>query len=299
MSSFSQDELLQKIKDLEKSLKDKDELLTKYQEALDLSNKRIQKITKNLEEGLTLIGGIHKNLLPIELPNIPYFEFSYKFIPTSVGVSGDFFDVVKISNSLKFGIIISSCNTYAISALLLSSFLKISHDLNKYKTSKDFLNYVSEQLSSSFSKTDDINLFYGVVDRKDFTLDYCLIGDIFAGVKKESKDHQIFKPSATGFYDRKAFKSEKISLDPQDVFVFCSPGLIKNKNPQGQEFGLSRLCQATFQDGKEGVLGIRQNALFKCNQFEQGIPADRDKTILVMEVKDRILKLTKPKISSS
>ncbi len=289
--SDNQLELLSKIKSLEAQIKDQENLLTKYKEMFNFSNDRIRKISKNLQEGLSLIAGIHRHLLPIDLPDIPYFEFSYKFLPTYAGVSGDFFDIVKIKNSLKFGIILSSCNTYAMTSLFVSSFLKSSQHLQNYETSKDFLLYVSEHLSKSFSEMEKINLFYGIIDRKNFTLDYCLVGNVFAGFKREGQDYQILKPCSQNFGERKSFKNEVIPLNTRDIFLFCSSGVRTSKNSKNEEFGTSNILKAARENEKKGVLGIRQNILFQCNKFNDGLESSKDKTVLVMEIKDRILKL--------
>ncbi len=298
MLDNSSDVLLSKIKSLETQIKDRENLLNKYKEALNFSNNRIEKVAKNIEEGLSLISGIHKHLLPVDLPDIPYFEFSYKFLPTSNGVSGDFFDVVKIRDSLKFGIILSSCNTYAMAALFISSFLKSSQHLQDFKTSKDFVSYVSEHLSKSFSDIEKIDLFYGVIDRKHFTLDYCLIGDVFAGFKKTGGEYQILKPCSKNLAEKESFKNETISLDAKDTFLFCSSGVKTNKNSNNEEFGVSNILKAAYKEEEKGVLGIRQNVLFQCNQFNKNIESPKDKTVLVMEVKDRILRLKKPPTTS-
>ena len=115
------DLLKEKIQSLEKKLKKKDELVKRYQQSLNDSNVRIKKIVKGLENNLSFIRDIHKNLIPVHLPQIPGFEFSYKFLPAKQGVSGDFFDVVKMENSMSFGVMLSSCSTYAVSSLFFPS----------------------------------------------------------------------------------------------------------------------------------------------------------------------------------
>ena len=55
--------LKEKIKSLEGQLKQRESLLKKYQEALNSSNTRIERIAKDLDESLSLIRDIHKTLL--------------------------------------------------------------------------------------------------------------------------------------------------------------------------------------------------------------------------------------------
>ena len=114
--------LIQRIKSLEKRLAEKDRALCKYRETLSDSSGKIQQITKDMEEALSLIREAHKRLVPLRLPRIPHFEFSYKFLPAAAGVSGDFFDVIRIKKSLKFAVVLSSCSSYAAASLFLSSF---------------------------------------------------------------------------------------------------------------------------------------------------------------------------------
>ena len=288
------DLLKEKVFSLEERLKQKAELLKKYQQALNTSNTRIQKITKDLEESLTVLRDIHKNFLPVKLPQIPGFEFSYKFLPTKQGVSGDFFDVVKIEDTMKFAVLLSSCSTYAITSLFLSSFLKSSPHLKKYKTAKDFLSFVSEKLSLSLAKREKIHLFYGIVSRSSFELDYCLIGDIFVGHKTQEKEVHILSPSASHLYEKKQIQGGKLVFQAKDTLLLCSPGVAKRKNEKGQNFGVDNIIKAMNQNPMAGVLEIRQNVLFSCNEFGKNEPALKDCTILAIKATDRILRVHKP-----
>ena len=286
--------LLKQIKTLQADLKKQSEAANKYKQALLESNERIQKITKNLEEGMSLLKGIHRNLIPVDLPNIPYFEFSYKFAPTLTGVSGDFFDVIKIKDSLKFAIIISNCNTYAITSLFLSSFLKSSQILHDCKNSKEFLLHAAKQLPECFSKDENISVFCGIVDRKDFSLDYCMVGDVLAGFQKQGEEYNLFKPCADNLITAKdSLKNEVVFLNPQDVLLLCSPGVARSQNTEGESFGVSNILEAAKNKKTDGVLGIRQNILFECDKFVNEADDLYDRTVLAIEVKKRVLKLKK------
>ena len=290
-------DLLQgKIQSLEKKLKKKDELLKKYQQSLNDSNIRIKKIVKGLENNLSFIRDIHKNLIPVQLPQIPGFEFSYKFLPTKQGVSGDFFDVVKIENSMNFGIMLSSCSTYAVSSLFLSSFLKFSPHLKSHKTAKDFLSFVSRTISSSLNQKEKIHLFYGIISRSSFELDYCLVGDIFVGHKTQGKEFHILTSCAPHLYkpDKLRLTAEKRMLHPGDILLICSPGVVGKKDAKGQSFGSGGIIQAASQNPSAGVLEIRQNVLFSCNEFGENQPALKDCTVLTIRAADRVLRVQNP-----
>ena len=293
------DLLKEKVQLLEEKLAKKEELLKKYQQALNDSNVRIKKISKHLEESLSLVRDIHKNLLPSRLPQIPGFEFSFKFLPTQQGVSGDFFNVIKIENTMNFGVLLSSCNTYSVTSLFLSSFLKFSSHLKNHKTAKDFLSFVVKKISSSLSKKEKIHLFYGIVSRSSFELDYCLTGDIFVGHKSQGKGFHILPPCALQLYlpDYLELKGGKRNLYSKDILLICSPGVAKRTNEKGQFFGTENIIEAASQNPSAGVLEIRQNVLFSCNEFGKNQPSLRDCTVLAIQTSDPVLKIHKPSSS--
>ncbi|MCY4512587.1 MAG: SpoIIE family protein phosphatase [Bdellovibrionales bacterium] len=297
--TVSNSSLLIKIKSLEKSLKQKEMALKKYEQTLKDSNQRVKQILTDLQEGKALIRNIHKSLLPSHLPKIPHFKFSYKFTATKTGISGDFFDVIQLNNPLQFGILLSSCSSYSLTSVFLSLFLKSVPSLKKHSKSTDYFLETFKSLSQSH--TDTFHLFYGIVNRKDFTLNYCLKGDIFAGIRKAGNKKessfttlQTLKTTSSSLKTQKpnkqSFKSQTIELNPKDCFILCSPGLLQRKNSKGTSFGENNIIKAVQK--KTGALDIRQNILFQANQFAGPVKSLRDQTVLIMEVKDRILKLS-------
>ena len=284
--------LIQRIQSLEGQLREKDEALRKYRAALGASSEKIQKITKDMGETLLLIREAHKRLVPLHIPRIPHFEFSYKFLPAAKGVSGDFFDTVRIKDSMKFAIVLSSCGSAAAAAFFLSSFLKSAARLRDYKSSKDFFLSLSE--NSAFKQKERAHLFYGIVSRRDFSLDYCLAGDIFAGFRPFGERFQVLAPSADSMAKENShlFESRRIAINPKDQLLLCSPGIVQGTNGKGEAFGADRVIKSALGAKKQGVLEIRQNVLFQRRQFGGGA-ACGDRTILAMEAKDRILRLKK------
>lgn len=288
--------LKEKVQLLEKKLKKKDMLLKKYQQSLNDSNGRIKKIAKNLESSLSLVRDIHKNLIPVRLPHIQGFEFSFKFLPTQQGVSGDFVNVIKIKDSMNFGVLLSSCSTYTVGSLFLSSFLKFSPELKKHNTAKDFLSFTTKHISPSLKAKEKVHLFYGLISRSSFELDFCLVGDIFAGHKRQGKKVDVL-PACAPQLNQKAkplFKSGRRLLKPNDVLLICSPGVAGRENSEGKTFGTQNIIRSVENNPLAGVLEIRQNVLFSCNEFGGDQMASKDCTVLAIKAADRVLKIHTP-----
>lgn len=285
----------QKIKTLEDKIRKKDQLLKQYKKALTDSNSRISKISQELENSLFILRDINKNLVPVRLPSIPSFEFSHKFTPAKRGISGDFFDIIPIKNSMKFGILLSSCNSYSLSSLFLSSFLKSAPNIHKHKTAKDFVSFTAKSIQPGVHKKEQIDLFYGIISRKSFELDYCLVGNIFVGLKRNKEQFNTLAPCTDNLLQPKnklRFKSGKLILNPKDTLLICSPGIKYRENTKGNVFGLKNIIKAAEKNTAE-VLEMRQNVLFACNEFGKNSTNKRDCTVLAIKVMDKILKLKK------
>ena len=253
----------------------------------------MEDISEELRFGFSLIRKIHKSFLPVDLPHTPHFRFSYKNQPATGGVSGDFFDIIPLKDSMKFGILLSSCSSYALAALFLSSLLNSSSLFKEQQTAKDFLWHLFDKIFPSLPKSEKVHIFYGIVNRRDFTLDYCLAGDIFAGLRRFNQPVTLFLPcSGTVQKENKpSFVSQTVPLHSGDALVICSPGVLERPNKKGKAFGKDSLTGILNNSRNLGVLELRQKILFYANEFAGGESFHKDQTVLALEVKERILKL--------
>jgi sigma-B regulation protein RsbU (phosphoserine phosphatase) len=64
-------------------------------------------------------------------------------------------------------------------------------------------------------------------------------------------------------------------------------------NPTGESFGLDRLSQAVLKAPKSGVHEMRNEVLYQLEKFAESTEFSEDLTIVVTEVKERILKLAR------
>lgn len=289
--------LKKKIQALENQLKKKDLVIKKYRETLKQSSLRIQRIGKELNDNFALVREIHKQLLPVRLPQIPGFEFSYKFVPADRGVSGDFFDVIKIKGSMSFGILFFSCETYGLSSLFLSSFLRLKSKLKNYKSSEELVSFVFKSALAGLKTQENIHLFYGIISSSSLEMDYCLKGSIFAGHKTPEgsiSELSLKAPMISHGKKISGMKKGRLQLQPDESLLFCSPGVAEYSNKKGEEFGQDSIIRAWRKDPPlGGVLEARQAVLFACSEFGKKQPAEKDRAILALRVSKQALRVQK------
>ena len=317
--------LKEKIRRLERQLKERSATAEKYQSALISSHQRIKKFSEELNSGLCLIRELHKSLLP-DQPVIPGFSVNAKFQPARQGRSGDFFNVIQL-DKMNFGILLAHAESYTASALFLSAFLQIQSSADRRKTTegqdgaykgqtqlacpapttisqdgsykkgqtaKNFISLIHKKTSPALNNNEAFHVFFGIVSLRSFEMNYCLAGDIFVGQKSQGKSFQTLAKSAPrlkGQGGPLSLKEGRVVIQPKDTFLFCSPGVIRRTNAEGQSFGVKNLVRAAQQSAL-GALEIRQNVLFACNEFGKGKAPQQDMTVIAAQAGQRILRLS-------
>lgn len=296
---MSQNENLLKarIKELEEEVAAREQDLATFRRELTQANKKLEALIGELNNEIKVVHEIQKHLVPTEIPNIQGFEFSTKFVPSFLR-GGDYFDVFEHEDRSRFGVIIASSSGHVMSALLLSVLLKFTGRMEARRGTEPhvMLNTITEELKSGISGNDNADVFYGLFDRRQFSLSYSKLGDVTAlhydYAANELKSLKSLAPALSA-QSTHELSSQSVSLNPRDKLIFCTKGVVESQNMEGQEFGQDRLYRAILEYATRGVHELRNQIFFKVQEFTSGKELPRDMTVVVAEVKDRVIKLAK------
>ena len=294
-------------------LKEKEQTLKEYQQAVHQSNELMKEVMDKLSAELKMAHQIHRILLPVDLPIIPNCEFSFKFRPADTSGTGkDFYEVFPHSIGESFSIIMSSCSSHSLSALLFSTRLKMMNrgrQINQLKP-HEFMQLLVKEIDVDISNLsqkgikplhpleDKIALFYGLIDQRTYEMSYCLVGDITALVQyAETGEVEELKTSHGSLVKKEVshLKSDATSLNRKDRVILCSPGVLQCQDPNGETYPLLSLKKSLQNESASSVHEIRNRIIYELESFAQGCPSEKDQSVLVMEVKSGILKLAKMK----
>jgi sigma-B regulation protein RsbU (phosphoserine phosphatase) len=186
-----------------------------------------------------------------------------------------------------------------MSALFLSVLLKMTGQLEARRGADPHIvlqKMIDELLPNMQQGKDRASLFYGVIDRRTFEMQYCQLGNN-AALLVDGQTGKMTALAADAPPIVKGFKTElkchKISINPLDRLVIASEGVVKTMNPSGEAFGLDRLSQAVMRAPKSGVHEMRNELLYQLEKFAESTEFSEDVTVIVTEVKERILKLAR------
>lgn len=294
----SEIELLEiRIRELEAELAERERDLETFRKELTEANFKMHGILSAVQKEIDMASRLQRVLVPTEFPNIPGFEFSTKFVPSLVS-GGDYFDIFEHEDKLRFGMILASSSGYAMSALLLSVFLKMTGQIEakRGKAPHEVLQSMITEIQLGMSELDKASLFYAVFDRRRYEVTYCSVGEIVS-IHHNWSEKKLFKLKAETesltMNFRKPLQSHLLSLNPRDRLILTTPGLINVASPKGESFGLERMSQAIQASQNSDVHELRNEILFQAYSHAKADAFQRDVSVIVTEVKDRVIKLAK------
>ncbi len=285
------------IKDLTTKLLAKESELENFKKDVAKLNKNIEVLVSKIHDQIKVAQKIQATLLPTEIPNIPGFEFSTKFVP-SIHSGGDYFDIFELEDRFRFGILMASSSGHGISALFLSILLKLTGQIEARRgTPPDkVVKMIFKEIESQIKEKEYANIFYSILDRRNFELQFCNKGSNLAFLYKFSEKEvvQLARPSDPLKKNMDpTFKIETESLNPRDCLVVVSEGVIQTQSPANEAFGTKRLENIIYDKAQTSPHEIRNEVLYQLQEFRASKELKKDATVIVAEVKDRVLKLAK------
>ncbi len=290
-------ELKRRISDLEQEVSDREKDIEMFRNELQSANRRLERLIGEVNQELKTAHSLQRLLVPTELPNIPGFEFSSKFVPALLN-GGDYFDIFEHDDRARFGIVVATSSGHLMSALLLSVLLKLTGQMEARRGAEPntMVKAILAELKSQLNDGDSADLFYGRFDRRNFELSYTLVGDV-VGLRHDYSSGELKLLKSMDMPLQKAspteFKTEVVGLNPRDKLIFCTKGLYEISNLKGEEYGRDRLFRSVHEAANRSVHELRNHILYQAQKFLSGQEPPRDMTVVVSEVKDRVIKLAK------
>jgi len=287
--------LLSKIADLEQQLMDRNNELAVFRGELNKTNEKLSLLLGQVKQELKYSQDLQRYLIPTEFPSIPSFEFSSKYI-AGVNQGGDYFDIFPHADKSRFGILVASCSGYMLSALLMSTLLKLSSliETKKNPNPSQAVNEILADLKVGMGPEQSVDLMYSVFDRKKFELNYVCMGEVTA-LLQQASDQKIIpfehKMAAITHDFDQDINVGHISLNPNDRLVFATKGCHQVQGHGDEQYGKARFLQSIVNAPSRGVHDLRNKICFDIDKHQIADRPNKDMTIVIAEVKDKVIKL--------
>ena len=280
--------------------------------SLDQSKQKVEAYSRALDNELEKARQIQRDFLPDKIPELPNWEIETYFSPAKQ-VSGDFYDVFSLPGN-NLGIVIADVADKGVgSALYMALIRSLIRVFSGHISLHGFANFsvnngITESATAQCATPDQLNalnavkltndyiahehgkegmfatLFFGVINPVNGIMAYINAGHepVFmvnsTGVRKSLKS----TGPAVGIMHDMKFEIEQVQIEPGEILIGYTDGVIEALGPNGDFFTRERLLSILNESpssAKSLVESVRANLLTHI----QNAPPSDDITMLAVQ----------------
>ena len=245
---------------------------------------------ERLARELAIAREVQQRLLPQRVPVVRGLSLAASSVPAQE-VGGDYYDFVDLGDE-RLGLIIADVSGKGTSAAFYMAEMQgIFHAVSRLAPSPaDFLHHANVAISESLDKNVFVSVIYGVLDvrKQEFVLaraGHCPAAAV--GIDGKAR-YLRSKGIGLGLADpplfRQSLAESTIHLQPGDVFVLYTDGVVESRSPEGEEYDYDRLLRVLEDIRHESAEGIHDHLIKDLNAFvgDSGDYGD-DMTLVVLK----------------
>jgi len=279
------------------ALKQTEEKLAEYTRQLERRNHQT-------EEDLKMARELQLAMLPHEFPSVPRrkpreessLEFFSFFFPSGA-VSGDFFEVVPLSDT-TVGLFICDVMGHDVRAALVTAMMRsLVMDLSAATTDPgELLAQINREVAGVFKQTDSTmyaTAFYLIADVARAELrfasaahpDPILLHRRQGTVEWLGRGPGQKKGPALGLFTEGTFPTRRCSMEVGDLIALFTDGLIDAEGANNESFSTERLLAAVRARNQQPTQELFTGLLDEIKQFSARTDFEDDVCVVGMEVK--------------
>jgi sigma-B regulation protein RsbU (phosphoserine phosphatase) len=267
--------------------------------------RELRKKNEMLEEDLQMARELQHAMLPQRYPTFPVsptdansiVQFYHYYTP-SMAVSGDFFDVFKISDTMA-GIFICDVMGHGVRAAMVAAMIRtlIGELHAAWKNPGELLSQLNRNLRTALGHSQVpmfASAFYVAVDLRNGKLHYANAGHPHPlrlhhhGAEFQPRELNGIKPGpALGLFGETRYENCTCELLSHDVVLLFTDGLFEVEGPQGDFYDYHRLLRAVGKRGNLTTMELCQDLIDEVQQFAATKEFSDDVCLVAMEV-DRL-----------
>jgi len=202
-----------------------------------------------LSEDLKQAKSVQEHMLS-DLPDVPGYEIGLHYEPHS-GVSGDFYEIMPLPGG-RYLLLLGDVSGHGMqAALVVATALKTLRLLARQTQDlSGLLGQLNDEIADDLLPGQFITVFAGIFDPQANSLSCVLAGHhpmLVVNPVKTQLLRQVGRPGmAMGLVNGQIFRNslrvEELTLDPGDMLLQYTDGLVEAMDKDSEEFGLHRVC---------------------------------------------------------
>ena len=256
-----------------------------------------QRRHRQMDRQLRLARDVQRRMLPPEIPDVQGLDIAARYI-SCFDLGGDFYDLIDLKSNL--GITVGDVSGKGVPAALLMASVRASlraHAQDVYHLD-DVMRRVNQAMTRDTLDNEFATIFYGVIDLKTRRLTYCNAGHeppyiIRTGQGRVPQSSDVFRMEiggmSVGIDAAQVYERGMFDLEPGDVIIAYSDGVMDAMNFAGEKFGRPRLYAALMSllasDPRASAKAIADHIVWEMRRFIGLNPETDDTTIVVVRVR--------------
>lgn len=251
--------------------------LYKYMELLEKSE---------LKREIDIASEIQTQLLPKKIPVLPNIDVS-AFSESARGISGDYFDIYKISKTLSVSTVCDVAGKGIPAALVLviiRTILQLAS--NTKSTAKDLLTFLNKSISDRVKTDYFATLSVLVYNSETNEITISIAGDTPILIYRSSTQNveRIYHSDVPVGIDRlTTYKNMKIDLKEDDVLYMFSDGLLEVRNDFNDIFSVDELESFILEYSNNRTETISVKLKEYLNEFRGSQERMDDETVIIFK----------------
>lgn len=247
---------------------------------------------ETLHQDLRVARDIQVSLLLASSPRLPGWEASTSFLPASE-LGGDLYDFVEL-NPPHWGVMIGDVSGKGIPAALHMAVARTLFRMEARQrrdpgqTLAQINQYIIEQVPQGC-----ITLLYGQLNTADGTMRLANAGHNYPLILNDTVHELPLDGLPLGIDADYAFAETTAQLQPGDVLIFYTDGVVEAFNEQGELFGFERLKEVLAESPRRRPRTLTRHIVRAVRAFTGPTPQSDDITLVVLRrrYEDRVREL--------
>ena len=261
------------------------------QNQLTIETELMSQLTQ-LSTELELARQVQHSLLPQKLPQLNGMEL-FAESRSALQVGGDYYDFVQQSPD-KLTFTVGDVSSKGMSAAMLMAVLlkvvRTSLKVSQTATPKSMFDYAKSDMYEEFANIGMFaTSFIGQYDSGTHTLTYANAGHSPVIYRPANSSAILLEADDVpiGILATNSCSDHKIQIQPHDLLIVATDGLVEARNPGGEMFGYERLLDlVTELKTTQSAESISRTIFTAVESFVSGLPREDDQTLLIFKRKD-------------
>ena len=232
---------------------------------------------------------IQNTLQPKRLPDLPEVGFGFFFQPTK-GICGDYCDVILARRDRIALIMADVAGKGMLSSMVMISLRAILHLVtNTTKDAATILDWVNKGITGKINVDHYATLTYVSYSADTHELEYANAGHQpmllwRSAEKKIERIHQNSDP--IGVERTSAYSEIKLTVEPGDIIILYTDGLVEALNAEGVQYGVGGLSKVVAENEDAPAKDIAAAVKHDLKNFLGSATMHDDQSLLVMKIKN-------------